>query len=116
MTIHDRPMTFHPLDSAISAGVRACDELGAPVPKYTVVVEIIGNSREEILKRIRSLDTNWDYEYCERDEIDSTDGTTTIRMRHTNPAQTPEEYYQALMAWASARRVARRASSDAGAS
>ncbi len=100
-------MTDHPLADAIERGVTWCDENNVPVPKYTLVVKITANSREEVSNRVRSLDVNWDYEYRERDEIDSTDGTTTVLMRHTNPTQTPHDYAEALSEWRKARRAER---------
>ena len=82
-------------------------ELDIPVPKYHVLLHIQGNSREEISRRLAVASNNWDYEYGDRDEIlHSTDGTTSVTMLHTNPAQTPEAYSEALTSWSKRRRQA----------
>ena len=97
-------MSKHPMRDYIEQRVANQRELGVPIAKYQAVIAITGNSRKEISDRIRSLDVNWDYEYGDRDSIESTDGTTSIIMEHTNPEQTPEAYDDELMAWARARR------------
>ena len=97
-------MSGHPLKDAIATSVAHKAELHIPIPKYTVLVSLTGNTRDEINRLIHSLYMNWDYEYGDRDEIDSTDGTTTILMQHTNPDQTPERYTEQLLAWRDERR------------
>lgn len=97
----------HPLKDAIDSGVTWCRENDAPVPKYTAVVKITGNTRQDIENALWSLANSWPVDYHERDSIDSTDGTTSVRMEHTNPAQTPEEYDEHLKGWSARRRAAR---------
>jgi hypothetical protein len=90
---------------------------GLPVAKYTLVVEITANSHEELADRIHGLDMNWYHhhsQYAERDEIDSTDGTTSVLLVHSNPTQTPESYREELTAWSGARREARRREDNRG--
>lgn len=99
-------MSKHPMRDYIEQRVANQRELGVPIAKYQAVIAITGNSRKEISDRVRSLDVNWDYNYGDRDTIDSTDGTTSILMEHTNPEQTPEAYDDELMAWSRARRDA----------
>lgn len=100
-------MSTHPMKDYLEQRVINQTALGVPIPKYQLVVSITGNSRQEISDRIRSLDVNWDYEYGNRDTIESTDGTTRILMEHTNPEQTPEAYDAELSNWAQARRDVR---------
>ena len=85
---------------------------GLPIARYTLVVEITANSHEELAQRVHGLDINWCHHYTQfegRDEIDSTDGTTSVLLVQTNPGQTPESYHDELMSWSEQRREARRA-------
>lgn len=97
-------MMGNPLDDMIEDSLEGRLAQRMPIPKYTVAVKITGNSREDVASAIRRLDTDWAIEWGERDEIDSTDGTTSVLMRHTNPEQTPEKYTDELMAWRERRR------------
>lgn len=88
--------------------ISSLEDILPPVPKYTLDVTITANSKEELLDRVHGLDVNSGY-YLERDELESTDGTTSIKLTHTKPDQTPEAYKAELMEWARARRAIRRA-------
>lgn len=79
-----------------------------PVTKYEATITLHANSHEELAELVHSLDVNWYHhhtKYAERDEIDSTDGRTSVRLRHTNPDQTAECYLEELHAWARTRRA-----------
>lgn len=78
-----------------------------PVPKYTLNLEITGNSHGEIVRELLIMTRGGylhDSRYHTRDEWEVIGGRSTRRMEHTNPEQTPERYDAELEAWWSARR------------
>ena len=70
-----------------------------PLPKYTLAVMITGNTREEVASAVRQLDTDFAIDWRDRDQIDSTDGRTSVWLEVTDANQTPEKYAQQLSAW-----------------
>lgn len=73
-----------------------------PVTKYVATIRLRANTHEELRELVQSLDRNWWHhhvDYGQRDQVDSTDGRTSVALRHTNPEQTPERYLEELHAW-----------------
>ena len=78
-----------------------------PVPRYTLTVEITGNTHAEIENELLMLTRGGylgDSDYLTRDEWKVIGGRSTRRMEHTNPDMTPERYNDELSAWWSRRR------------
>lgn len=89
----------NPLKEMIAASVERKREQGIPIPKYTFAVLVTGNSRQEIASAISRLETDMAIDWCDRDQIDSRDGTTSVVLEHTSPEQTPEKYADELAGW-----------------
>jgi len=81
--------------------------LNPPVPRYKLTVEVTGNTLDEVTDEIYGVGLNAPWTIGRRDECEIVGGTRTIRLQHTNPTQTPENYRAELDAWAKARKAAR---------
>lgn len=93
---------FSPAGAQMVPGPAVKEENPPPVAKYTATIKISANNHGELLDRVRSLANNWWHhhaEYGKRDAVNSTDGTTNVKLEHTNPEQTPEKYTAELDAW-----------------
>jgi hypothetical protein len=88
-----------PLANLIRDRVEARDEANIPIPKYMLAVIVYGNTREEIDSAIDQLSIDMQIDYRDRDQIDATDGRTSVRLDLTNAQQTPERYAEQLAAW-----------------
>lgn len=82
----------------------------APVSKYEATITIWANSHEELARQVNEMDLNWPFRVRDRDEVDLvSSGGFAVRLRHTNPEQTPERYEAELKSWMDERRSAKRA-------
>lgn len=81
-----------------------------PVHRYELTLTIRGDTLKDIEGELITQTRGGfllDSDYYKRDEWDSTDGTTTSRMKQLNPDMTPERYRAELDAWWQARKAAR---------
>jgi len=78
-----------------------------PVAKYKLVVEITGNSHEEIEEELLYLTRGGyllDVDYYRRDECRVIGGRQTTTLIHQNPSMTPERYDAELSEWFNSRK------------
>lgn len=83
-----------------------------PVSRYKLELTITGNTLDEIQDELQIMVNggfHLDSGGGRRHEWECWGGTTTRRMRHTNPGMTPERYRAELREWFDARRAARKA-------
>lgn len=82
-----------------------------PVPRYKLELTITGNTLDEIQGELEIMvngEFDYDSDQGRLHEWNVIGGTTTRRMRHTNPDMTPERYAAELREWFDARRAARK--------
>lgn len=78
-----------------------------PVAKYRYTLTVTGNTHDEIEREIVVMTRGGyllDSQYYERDEFTVYGGTSTRRLEHTNPDQTPEGYRRELDEWSARRK------------
>ena len=86
------------------------DNTDPPVAKYRYTIEITGNSHDEIERELLVMTRGGyliDSQNYERDTFHVLGGTSTRRLEHLNPEQTPENYAAELERWFKARKADR---------
>lgn len=80
-----------------------------PTARYRLELTITGNTLDEIEDELQIMvngGLHLDSDRGRRHEWECWGGTTTRRMRHTNPGMTPERYQAELSEWLDTRRAA----------
>ena len=98
-------MIVNPIENLITESVRKRESDSIPVPKYMLVAMIHANSLDDLHAAVDQFAIDMEVEWAEREQIDATDGTTTVRMEVTNSVQTPELYEEQLTMWRETHRI-----------
>lgn len=97
----------NPLRDLIARRVALRDEDLIPLPKYMLAVTISANTLDELHHAVDQLATDFAVGWRDREEVDSTDGRTSVVLDVTSRTQTPDRYAEELAAWSDARRAIR---------
>lgn len=92
-------MHSHPLADLIATRRLNRATQNLPMPKYMLAVTIDANTLDELQSAVEQFAVVMAVDWLNREEIDSTDGRTGVRLEVTNADQTPELYAAALQAW-----------------
>lgn len=100
-------MSRHPLRDLIASRVAQREADLIPLPKYMLAVTISANTLNELHQAVDQLSIDFLTEWRDREQVDSTDGRTSVVLDVTSPSQTPERYAEQLTAWSAKRRADR---------